>query len=295
MLFRSYFVARLDWPLFIQSLKKANIYQLLVSTLLVLLSLTIRSFRWHLVCCASSKQFKNFWHAGNLGYLGNLVLPARAGEVLRIQQIKKASNMPLSQLIIGSLIDRVSDVLTISIVILLIISGVISGHIDSRISLFGQLTLWAILFTFVALYLTTRSRRTKIRIKKLIPHLLLQKLTQSKEAFTKELVNKTVCSIVLISPIVFVIDFGALWLTLHAMKHFLPFTAAIVTTIGLMIGSIIPSTPGQIGIFQAAFVISLALYNVGETEAIAVAVIFQTICIIATTLVGTYSFLAWKR
>src|SRR5450631_3916449 len=86
--FLYYSLRGIDWPGVWTTLKSARPGVVLLSAGIMSVSLFLRSFRWRVLL--SSQQSVSvplaFW-ATAAGYLGNNVLPARAGEVVRTLMI----------------------------------------------------------------------------------------------------------------------------------------------------------------------------------------------------------------
>ena len=62
---------------------------LILSAVFIIFGVFIRSFRWNEITGFNIRNLRQFWDATNLGYLGNLIYPARAGEILRIVALKR--------------------------------------------------------------------------------------------------------------------------------------------------------------------------------------------------------------
>jgi uncharacterized membrane protein YbhN (UPF0104 family) len=58
----------------------------------------------------------------------------------------------------------------------------------------------------------------------------------------------------------------------------------------IVVGVALPSAPGYFGLFETAAVISLGLYGIDESAAVAWALVFHVVTFIPITLIGAYYF-----
>lgn len=133
---------RLDWPTFSLTLRSVNVFGVATTAVGIAAGVLVRSLRWNLISGVPSSQYWNFWRAVNLGYLGNMVCPARAGELLRMMAIQRFAHRPGGQAVISAVIDRVADglVLGVFLVIAIVYGGLAfpwSKAIIGVVGLFG--------------------------------------------------------------------------------------------------------------------------------------------------------------
>ena len=116
---------RLDWGAFFTALKQVRPAWLALAGGIIITSIMLRALRWNLISNVSVGQYWNFWRATSLGYLGNLIYPARAGEVLRMAAISQLAGVPAAKAVTSAVVDRVADGLMLGLfmVIVLITHG----------------------------------------------------------------------------------------------------------------------------------------------------------------------------
>ena len=84
----------------------------------------------------------------------------------------------------------------------------------------------------------------------------------------------------------------SIWTALHAAHLDLPLTAAWTVVAFLGLGVSLPSSPGFVGVVQAATVLALALFSVPRMEALSFSLLFHASQFIPVTAVGLlYLFL----
>src|SRR5438552_445599 len=109
-IFLYYSLRGIDWGGVWCTLKTARPGVVILAFGIMSIALFIRSFRWRVLL--SSQQRVSvplaFW-ATAAGYLGNNVLPARAGEVVRTLMISRRSGMSKAFVLTTALSERVVD------------------------------------------------------------------------------------------------------------------------------------------------------------------------------------------
>ena len=99
---------------------------LLLTMLLISIGLLLRAVRWSNLVAAQGVSLRMAFAANSIGYLGNLLLPARAGEFARSVILGQRSGLGASHVLAASVTERVLDALTLVIVVLLVV-GTISS------------------------------------------------------------------------------------------------------------------------------------------------------------------------
>lgn len=225
------------------------------------------------------------------GYLGNYVLPARAGELIRAAYVSKENHLSISFSLATGLVERFIDL--VALVILgsttLAIAGILSDPLQdaikvmSAIAIFGIITLLVLPHIGGRLYkiltgLPALSESTKKKIGGLLEQFLrgVEVLHHPKRA---------VAFILLTSLIWFIDAIGILILARALHLNFILIEAfLLLATLGL--SSAIPSTPGYIGIYQFAAVIALHPFGISNTSAVAFIIFLQIASILIVAFWG---------
>jgi uncharacterized membrane protein YbhN (UPF0104 family) len=91
----------------------------------------------------------------------------------------------------------------------------------------------------------------------------------------------------ILTLIAYGVDYTSYWLFLRAFDWALSMNVAMTTAVLVAIGSVLPAAPGNIGIYQAACVIALGAYGIGESSALAYSVVAQGSTIVVIAILGT--------
>ncbi len=109
-----YSLRGVEWRQIGETVSHANAIYLPLIFLLMSASVFIRSYRWGVLLSAEEKLPVGmvFW-ATAVGYLGNAVLPARAGELLRTQMVSARSHLSRTYVFATALTALAMDVIVV--------------------------------------------------------------------------------------------------------------------------------------------------------------------------------------
>lgn len=253
------------------------------------LSIYLRSVRWRLICNRSGEEHKLFFRATSLGYFANLVLPLRAGELVRTVALARLTSSRFSVVFASTVIDRLLD-LTVAV----IMAGFVYLHLP-LFSLAEPLIIMAILLVAIVVvfvvYLKAPERIPSRYISPLRERLrksgyreLWRETRMEIIRITSNRVGLTIGALLLI---ILAVDYLVIFFLIRSFDLLLPWMAPLTLWVFLSLGSALPSAPGYIGIYQLAAVWSLKNYSVDASTAVAVATILQlTLVVVATLCAG---------
>jgi uncharacterized protein (TIRG00374 family) len=283
--------SRLDWKAFQESFTQLHLPILGVSALFILLSVTIRGLRWHLITGLKLKQFKYVWQATNIGYLGNMIYPVRAGEVLRIITLQHLTGLRFGNVLSSSVIDRILDVIMLGFSSLLVL-WLHRGNLDTMLvekieySILGisSLAISSLLLTVIyveSLHVWVEQGAFWKRFPRLLEWLIHG--LDGVRVFRR---SPHPLLIVLLSIFAFVVDFFWMWQVMFAFGWDLPLETAITVGVFITIGAALPSAPGYLGVYQVACILALQLYNQPQAPAVAYSIILQLLYFLTVGLQG---------
>ena len=270
-------VAReIEWDTFWATLQRVDLLWAVASAVLVSCGIMVRAARWNVTAGQPFSRYFAFWRATHLGYLGNTIYPARAGEVIRMAAIKSFAGLPAGQAVASAIADRIADGLLLG----LMLTGLVFWSGWQSAGTVSTVMTAAVAGTFglaaLALYCFMRWGG-RWAGKRLAPIL---------EGFAPLRESHRLGWILLLGVVAFSFDFLALFVLLRAFGWSLPFMAAVTLDIFLAAGSSIPSTPGYVGVYQVACVLALGLYGVADSQAVAFSVVWQIVLLTIFILQG---------
>ena len=269
---------------------------LILTGFVVGFSYFVRGLRWRLLLSTekSIPILTVFW-ANMIGYLGNIILPARAGELLRSLVIGQNASISGSFALGTGISERMLDALV------LVLIGTISTSFVSDLPLWllhttqimGVIALLGLLamilmprfpnfFTRVV-STTPLSERIKDRLVGLIRNFLL-----GLAAFQRP--QQILRYSIYTSIIWFTDAFGAVIIA-NALGFPLGIMQALLFLAALGISSAVPSTPGYLGIYQFVSITILPIFNFSQQEALVYIILLQLInyaLVVALGLTGLW-------
>jgi len=268
---------RLDWSAFFSALKSIRLTPILLAGGIIMLIIILRSLRWTLVARQPLRKFKYFWQAANIGYLGNMIYPARAGEVLRVVAIHHFAPLVYGRAISSAVIDRMLDMIVVGLFTLLVL-WIHGSQIDPNVGR-GVIGIF-IVATAVLTLLIIFVDRLQARVRGWNAQVQWQQHLQEWSEHALEGVQAfrqthNILIVLLLSVGIFMLDYFWMWQMMNAFGWDLPFEAGLTVGVFLLVAISLPSAPGYIGIYQVACVLALSLYGIDESLAVAYSVVMQ--------------------
>jgi len=261
---------------------------LALSVALNFLSLWVRALRWSYLFPPRTNP-THLFRALMIGYMGNNVLPLRAGELVRIY-VASRHGQRFWTTFATVVVERVLDGLAVGLMMAgLVLLVPIPAELRWAIVVFLVMDLLGIV---VLVVITATPGVFGVLIKMLFHRIawLERRLLRMLGTMTEGLrgiraaghaVPITVCSVV-----VWLLFAFSIWTALHAAHLDLPLTAAWTVVAFLGLGVSLPSSPGFVGVVQAATVLALALFSVPRMDALSFSLLFHASQYIPVTAAG---------
>ena len=251
-----------------------------------------RGVRWALFFHPAAPAAWPLVSATAIGFMGNNLLPLRAGELLRAYLAARSTRLSFWTALATLAVERVLDALSI----LLILGGVV---VVVEVPLWlktGALTLLALdLLAMGMLILLARGWEPVVRLIARIPRLGatverwlalfaigLQSLRPGPHL--GPLFGWTV--------LIWILNAGAVWAALRSVGLALPASASLTVLAFSGIAVSLPSAPGYVGTVQFFVVQALGIYAVTGAEAVTFSLLYHAAGYIPMTLLGWIFLLA---
>ena len=285
-------------------LKDARILPLLVTITLATVRFPLVTVRWRYLLRleGATLPFVPLWHATAIGFMANNLLPARAGELARAYAARTLTGVRFSTAVASIAVERVLDGI---VLVGFLLVGIWAGGFtpDTAVGgvplgtiargggiLFGAtlvaalvLVWWPAPFLSLAHGLTGRllPQRWGARAVGFLDGMLqgLDAL-RSPWRFT---------AVLFWSVVVWVVTAASFWTGYLAFEIAAPWSAAFLQQGLVAFGVAVPSSPGFVGVFEAAIRVSLALYGVDEGRAVSYAIGYHITTFLPITVLGMWS------
>jgi glycosyltransferase 2 family protein len=275
------------------AIRSAKTGWLAVAVLLYWLELGARVMRWHALLLHTEKpvELRDTTSAFLIGYAANNVLPAKLGELIRIDLISRVSEVPRMSSLGTVVIERVFDMLLI-----LLMGGfsigllVLPESFDLTRLRNGMITLETLtaLLMVVGAYLYwsgISSRQT------LTPR-IRARLGQLSRAIRLLMRPTEFGRILALSLLIWALNGLAMWLIVFALGVSLyPLqTLLLMGVVG--ISAALPAPPAGLGVLQYAFALVFELLGKSSAIGLAASATVQLALLGSVTLVGAFLFFA---
>jgi len=237
-----------------------------------------------------------------IGYMGNNIYPARAGEVLRAVVLKRREGVPVSASLATVIVERIFDgVVMLAFVFLNLpelakLSSSDSGFLGNiqSLALIGTgIFLGAlVIFLLAAMFPKVTIRIGQWFIDRLLPMRMREKATGIMHRFLDGLASLrspfNILMVFVTSVVIWLLETVKYWFVMHAFTFTVSFFALMLLNGIANLATTIPSAPGYIGTWEAVTKAVLVAYGVGGSEALAYAVVPHVAVWLAITLLGAY-------
>lgn len=295
----------------LRQVKSAPPGPILFAVLVATLTFPLRALRWRLLLRepeGGPLRGRAAWHGITIGYAANNLLPFRAGEVLRAYAASRLAPVRMSSAFASVAVERVFDALTVvaSFGLALLASGLPASVRVGGMALpdvARRVGLLAAIAFIVATIVLTRTEAAARVITRMVPWpaiseklvLVLQGIRDGLSALRSP---ARLVAVVAWSVVIWAVNALSFQLLFPAFGIEVGFAGAVLVQSVIVFGIAVPSSPGFVGVFEAAIVVSLALYGVPQDRAFAYAVTYHAATFLPITVLGLISAyrtgLGWK-
>jgi uncharacterized protein (TIRG00374 family) len=278
-------------------MRQADYLYVIPSAAAVILSLFIRALRWKLLLGPiKAIPIKSLFAATMIGAMGNNVLPARLGEVVRADAIGRKENMSRSASFATIVVERMMDLFTVLMFLGVVISSVPSKEIKT-----GGYTMLLVSLAALAFLLFLRAKTSSaLKVLRFFSRPLPEKLRARIENMTMSFVEglgiltkgRHMPAIVLLSVLIWLSLTSSVVFMFMAFGLDLPLHAAVVVLVTTAFGVMIPAAPGFVGTYHVSCQLGLAIYGVDRASALGYSIVLHATQWVPVTALGLAFFVA---
>jgi hypothetical protein len=287
---------------FWQAVQTANYWWLLPGIAVYFVGVWVRAWRWHYLLGPIKKiPTKTMFPVTAIGYMGNNIYPARAGEVLRAVILKRKEGVPVSASLATIIVERIFDgVVMLAFVFVnlpelakLTGSSGFVGNIQQAAVIGTGVFLGAlVVFLLAAMFPQVTAKTGLWFIQHLTPKRLHTKIISVMNRFLDGLASLrspfNVLMVFFTSVIIWLLETGKYWFVMHAFPFQVSFFALMLMNGIVNLATTIPSAPGYIGTFDAPGIAVLAAYGVEHSVAVGYTLVLHVALWLPITLLGAY-------
>lgn len=284
------------------TLQGANYWWLIPGVLIYLVAVIARAWRWHyLLRPVKSIPTTTLFPITAIGYMGNNIYPARAGEVLRAVVLKKFEGVAISASLATIVVERVFDgVVMLGFVFLnlpelarLTASSGFIGNIQT-LALWGAGVFLGVLalFLLAAMYPERTIWFVKWLSRYVIPSRFRDQAISLAEQFLGGLAAlrspRDVLMIFITSIVIWLLETGKYWFVMQAFPFEVNFFTLMLMNGIVNLATTIPSAPGYVGTFDAPGIAVLQAYGVDKAIAAGYTLVLHVALWVPITALGAY-------
>jgi uncharacterized protein (TIRG00374 family) len=295
--------SKLEWQDFWQSIQQANYWWLIPGILIYFIGVWIRAWRWHYLLGPIKKiPTRTMFPITTIGYMGNNIYPARAGEVLRAVILKRKEGVSVSASLATIIVERIFDgvVMLAFVFINLPELAKLASSDSGFVGNIQALALWGtaaflgalILFLLVAMFPKSSIKIGEWFIDHFLPAGIREKSSGILHKFLDGLAALrspfNILMVFFTSVLIWLLETGKYWFVMHAFPFKVNFFTLMLLNGIANLATTIPSAPGYIGTWEAVTKAVLVAYQVPEGVALGYAVVLHVALWLPITLLGAF-------
>ncbi len=288
-----------------QAFEHANYWWLIPGIAVYFLGVLARAWRWHyLLRPVKNIPTLTMFPIVAIGYMGNNIYPARAGEVLRAAVLKRIQGVPISASLATIIVERIFDGVVMLAFVFLNLpelarmtahSGFV-GNIQT-VAIWGAAAFIGalVLFLLAAMFPEKAEFMTRWFVQVFIPARFREKVLELAMHFLGGLESlrspRDALMVFLTSVVIWLLETGKYWFVMHAFPFQVSFFALMLMNGIVNLATTIPSAPGYVGTFDAPGIAVLTAYGVPQAIAAVYTLVLHIALWVPITALGAY-FLA---
>jgi len=286
------------------TIRSANFLFLLPAVLVYFIAVLARTWRWHFLLRPIQKiPVRLLFPVITIGYMGNNIYPARAGELVRAFILKRKRDVPVSSTLATIIIERLFDgVVMLSFIFFnlgeLAKLAAPSGFVGSirSLALWGTIAFFGflILFLLTAIFTSEAERIFGSVIRIILPQRWRDPIIHIFSRFTTGLKSlrslNDVIMVLLTSFMIWLLETMVYWLVSLSFAIEIGVFPLMLMNGILNLLTTLPSAPGYIGTFDAPGIALLRAYGYSATLAAGFTLLLHATLWLPITVVGAAFF-----
>ncbi len=285
-------------------IKSANYWWLIPSILVYFVAVWARAWRWHYLLRPIKKiSTVTMFPIVCIGYMGNNIYPARAGELLRAYVLKKREGVQISASLATIIVERIFDgVVMLGFVFINLPELAKLTSASGFVGSIQALAIWGaaifgvvlVIFLLAAMFPKVTEQVTLWLVNHVLPKKWQEKACGIALRFLSGLESlrspKEALMVFLTSIVIWLFETGKYWLVMHAFPFHVSFFALMLMNGIVNLATTLPSAPGYIGTFDAPGIALLRAYNVPQDIATGYTLVLHAALWFPITILGAIFF-----
>ncbi len=293
ILFLSIALRGLDLSNFWKTLRHANYWWLLPGVGIYTVAVWVRTWRWRsMLVHIQPISTRHLFPVVVIGYMGNNVYPARAGEVLRSYVLRRKTGIPMSASLATVVLERLFDGL---VMLLFVFATLPFAPLPPayRWMVIGFSIIFAVAlaaFMLLAAQPERMSRLYTLAVDTFLPAKLRPRVHGIFDRFIIGLQSlrspRELITIFLTTTLIWLGETLKYWFVMHAFPFEVSFPVLMLMTAVVNLFTTIPSSPGYVGTFDAPGIAVLTQFGVAQAIATSYTLVLHVALWLPITLLG---------
>jgi glycosyltransferase 2 family protein len=287
------------------AIQSANYFWLLPGIAVYFVGVWVRAWRWKaLLRPLKSISTGAMFPVVTIGYMGNNIFPARAGELLRSVILKDREAVPVSASLATIIVERIFDGVVMLAFVFLNLPELIRISGDTGFAgNVQQIAIWAAVAFIGALAIFLLAAMfpqiTERLVDYLLDHFMLARWRESTRSLTKRFLTglqalrspQEVLLFFAATTVIWLLETGKYWFVMRAFPFEISFFSLMLLNGFVNLATMLPSAPGYIGTFDAPAIALLTAYGVNGEMAAGYTLVLHAALWLPITLLGFYYYL----
>ncbi len=294
----------IDYATLWQKTLEANYWLILPGVGAYFIGLWVRAWRWHyLLRPVKPIPTRKMFPIVAMGYAGNNIFPARAGEVLRAVVLKNKEEVPISASLATIIVERVYDGVVMLAFIFVNLAEL--SRLTEEVTLFrnfsiqdvavwGSVLFFGVLVVFLAaaMFPTPTEKIIRWLVERVVPQRFRENTLQIAVRFLGGLASLRspveALMVFFTSVVIWLLETVKYWFVMQAFRFSISFFALMLMNGVVNLATTIPSAPGYLGTFDLPGIKILEAHGVVAETAASYTFVLHFALWFPVTLLGLY-------
>jgi len=278
----------------IADLRTANYVWLLPGVAVYFLAVVVRTWRWHyLLRPLKGVSIRALFPIVVIGYMGNNVYPARAGELLRAYVLKRNEQVSISASLATVIVERIFDgvVMLLFVFVALPTAPFLPDLLRSIVVGGSAIFLTAlVIFLFLAARPAKAARLYNPLVDRFLPAAVRERARGLLDRFMTGLASlrdfQHVLMVFFTSILIWLLETVKYWFVMHAFNFEVGFFGLLLMNGIVNLATTLPALPGYLGTFDLPGIAVLEAFGVAPVVATAYTLVLHAALWLPITLLG---------
>jgi glycosyltransferase 2 family protein len=287
------------------SMQSANYVWLLPGIAVYFVGVWVRAWRWKaLLRPIKSISTSKMFPVTTIGYMGNNIFPARAGELLRSVILRDREGVPVSASLATIIVERIFDGMIMLAFVFFNLPGLIrvtgsEGFAGSIQQIAGWAAVAFVGALLVFLLAAMFPQITERFVDTMLDRFMIARWREGSRALVKRFLTgievlrspQEVLIFFAATAVIWLLETGKYWFVMRAFPFEISFFSLMLLNGFVNLATMLPSAPGYVGIFEAPAIAILSAYGINSEMAAGYTLVLHAALWLPITLLGFYYYL----